>query len=1358
MSVKLVPSKLYYSPDDTIEVKLISDTITTYNVYVENNSGGSYNSDPPYPYPIGLSLSNNYTYYTWATNKLNTYYENVYNQVDMDSNIIYVFNNNDTYLFRITYTGSEDLTSNTFTYVDSYTITVTSSDNVTKLVYSDTDTISITSTLTSSSNYFIRNNDGSTTVEITSPYTLSTSTSGSYCITRDTEASNSFYVITSYTLTLSTTFVTPGTTITISSTDSSTFDTLYLYCNNTSSLIDKITYGSQSSQTYTAYNLINTYSYFFSTSNDLTDALISEPFTYDYEEGSLVLTTTVQDPSTISYGTIITIKNTDGSNVDQIGTLYIYDNNDNTVVDTIVTTTLTEYTYSIGNLLTNGVYYYYKNSSGVMSDPFEFTINISLNLTNNNDRTPYYYGDVISISSNTVFQELLLCISPTNPVSIFSTDETKLTCDGLDDDGVTVTNTFYNNNNTDDITDATISDSCYYKYTIPNTLIYNQTYFFATPNFDQISNSFTYSIKQDLNIKSNYTDTFNTFIYKIGDTINISSDTSIEELRLCTTVTTNTKFISTPSSNSHSYTTSWSDLNDLTNATGGYSITGTYFFATSNYEQISSPFKLHGILLEPYKTRYFDGESVTVRSFDDEYNYFIMGQTSTLITLTNNSYTFSGLTDDTEYYIYYTDDNETYTSHTFLYKDPPSSFYVIPTMDIFYNSDDAKGGQSYKIITSRFVNKSLIVPFGGNNVNKQQGTSEAHCYFVTSIINQYMLKYFTYKSMNTTSSDIDELLNLLIYSINFISEMVSINLEETSETDQDNVKTTMGNVFFPPWEFYIDEYTQLHGCNDGSGTVPWTAQDSNQQLLCSLIRLWIFEKQNPYLASYSCSGLIDSTDITGSTATAYTTFNWNTSTLLSSNNLYVNLTNLIEKYIYDFTKSGSYNISDDDITNFGSGTVDISCGASIVDEKWPDYVSFYLYVLIQYYIDNSSSSYIDNYSGYTGYATLDEYYIPALENDIAWIYDGQLNEIVTTSGDQVSATFNRLVFQLTELVEVYNNGDSTIGLSSADVKRYFDFEYYVKICAVLSNLLTSEISYNALTLSFTDSSLTFNYIDSGDNSAYTYTLGTAVISGYYRMISYLLMLENNIYPQYTRNTNTSSTIVPIQGTWPSIEYYPYVGSDSYAWQLDPNGTPSITIPGTGMTDGNIVAIITPFGYYEYDTNVIHGFTGYFLAGYFTLVDGGYSSELSDLQIILPSYANNAETTTDTVFNLYYCNSTCPPNGPTDISHLYSVTGTVTYLESMTLNQLIGNNSDYSFNLYGQADGWATVYTSTDESSFTSSWMNYFQGDQRHSVEDGSGNNWGVGVDSNTKSWCCNSGPYFAWHMGTLHMSNYRLNH
>jgi hypothetical protein len=75
-SVKLIPTNLYYSSDDTIVVELIdSSGYTTFNVYVENIVSGSYNSTAPYPYPIGLSITNN-DYYTWETNALNTYYEN----------------------------------------------------------------------------------------------------------------------------------------------------------------------------------------------------------------------------------------------------------------------------------------------------------------------------------------------------------------------------------------------------------------------------------------------------------------------------------------------------------------------------------------------------------------------------------------------------------------------------------------------------------------------------------------------------------------------------------------------------------------------------------------------------------------------------------------------------------------------------------------------------------------------------------------------------------------------------------------------------------------------------------------------------------------------------------------------------------------------------------------------------------------------------------------------------------------------------------------------------------------------------------------------------------------------------------
>jgi hypothetical protein len=647
-----------------------------------------------------------------------------------------------------------------------------------------------------------------------------------------------------------------------------------------------------------------------------------------------------------------------------------------------------------------------------------------------------------------------------------------------------------------------------------------------------------------------------------------------------------------------------------------------------------------------------------------------------------------------------------------------STFYITQSLTDYFNTSVTDGGQSYTVINSHInYTKKLIVPFGGNGIVDlntglaQQGTSEAHCYFVTSIINQYI------KNRNNDTAISTTLIEMLIQSINFITEIVSVNNITSLNLDLDLM---LSNMYFPPWEFCI---------NGGAlcAIAPWSAQDSNQQLLCVLLRLYIFNKSDQYLDGITSTGLITSAEAyTYNQSHGTSVFNYSIS-LVESEPITYNLKNIIEKYITDLTAGTMYGESRDGnfaydfiyggvkCIFFASGCTNASTNNSSTTNtngsisgsgyKWPDYVSYYGYVLMKYYAHSESMTILfDNYDA-------------AIENYINYVLDesavdksGNLSisnpKIGHDSGDGASATFNRLVYQIAELLEVYNKGDTSIGLTSSTITPYFT--YYTLLCTIATNLFNTEQANNALSITYDSAinptTLIFNYIDGVDGST-SYTLGTSVLSGYCRMISYSMMIQSG----YITVTKRPSNVYPT-GTWPTDP------DTTNGLILDQSGEPSWDSPTVPDGFVNIIAINDivinndPISYWPYPS-------GY--AGSFTITNGVISDKVFIQPILIP---NNAVGYS---FKLYYSQSS---GESTLLPSTY-------YVENLSVTDLIGSNG-LKFNLYEQVTNW--------EGSVFGNLMTYFNVSDSQYIY-------------NTNNWSTLNSPYFAWSMMTLHMSNYKLN-
>jgi hypothetical protein len=358
-------------------------------------------------------------------------------------------------------------------------------------------------------------------------------------------------------------------------------------------------------------------------------------------------------------------------------------------------------------------------------------------------------------------------------------------------------------------------------------------------------------------------------------------------------------------------------------------------------------------------------------------------------------------------------------------------------------------------------------------------------------------------------------------------------------------------------------------------------------------------------------------------------------------------------------------------------------------------------------------------------------YTSALENYIDWINTDGSNCFIN-NGDGVSATYNRLVYQIAELVEVYNKGDPTINLNFTTVRDYFDSSYYDKLITIATYLFTNEITNDSMKITYENifdpnaKSLKIYYLDgsSESNGSYTYQTNSGVFSGYTRMISYCLMISDNYIQPQKRNQ-----IVPLTGTWPGkyIQVQENIDYTYKVWVPDPSKSPEIDTIGSGMSN-LYVALIT----IDNNTNKLSYAYKNSIAGYFKIItnaDGSYAS-YSNLTIYeRPTYPTGPGTDNDYRFELYYCNKI--PTTKDD------VLAPVYYVENMSLDELVGENG-IDLNLYEQVTLWENDKTNTHL-------IDYFKTSE-------------VQYKIGGISWATKSSPYFAWAMFTLHMSNYRLNH
>ena len=149
-------------------------------------------------------------------------------------------------------------------------------------------------------------------------------------------------------------------------------------------------------------------------------------------------------------------------------------------------------------------------------------------------------------------------------------------------------------------------------------------------------------------------------------------------------------------------------------------------------------------------------------------------------------------------------------------------------------------------------------------------------------------------------------------------------------------------------------------------------------------------------------------------------------------------------------------------------------------------------------------------------------------------------------GDGVSASFNRLSYQVIELLIIYNKGNQLLGLTADDVQciwkeTLFGSDSILDLKSICENMITLEIatvssdgaSVRNLSLvqqgkyssDGTIQKTIPQYVDSGSN---TLVGDSDLISGYYRMVSYIIY--SKLYPSWASEisgfTDLQEFIIP----------------------------------------------------------------------------------------------------------------------------------------------------------------------------------------------------------------------------------------
>jgi len=378
---------------------------------------------------------------------------------------------------------------------------------------------------------------------------------------------------------------------------------------------------------------------------------------------------------------------------------------------------------------------------------------------------------------------------------------------------------------------------------------------------------------------------------------------------------------------------------------------------------------------------------------------------------------------------------------------------------------------TFTTVNSQFDNtKKLLVPYGGNG--NQAGTSEANSYFLTYLVDSFIL------------TESQELLTSITHLLNTITELSSFNVANYNQ------------VYFPIWEYTVNGNIQKLS-SVGS------AQDSNQVILQELIQLY---STNSTLLDTVSSDLL----IINSTAMSTYFNNKVISMPVSTLPMKENLKRIIQCMIVNLT-DGEYADNETNATgnfamNYKNGAIDgvyfgLTCmnntstqtGGTVRSNELSDYVNYALYM----YIDTIAPR-LD--------ITVDKTFTKmALFNHLTWIETAMTNrtyEDIYGDMDGFEVIFNRLSYQLTQCLLLYNYGDKNAGISPGLVTDSFYTEAMIlQMKNIMAMMIKYEYDCGASSLKMDDYSTVVYFLTNPG------TKGENSTGGYARHMSYLLYMK-----------------------------------------------------------------------------------------------------------------------------------------------------------------------------------------------------------------------------------------------------------
>lgn len=475
-------------------------------------------------------------------------------------------------------------------------------------------------------------------------------------------------------------------------------------------------------------------------------------------------------------------------------------------------------------------------------------------------------------------------------------------------------------------------------------------------------------------------------------------------------------------------------------------------------------------------------------------------------------------------------------------------FHLSAEMDDFFmkakeQSDSQLVTHSITDVTNIGIDYKCILAYGSNN---NYASTEALSYLLNFYSELYMITRVKNKSNNKYSNILNRCIAYITYVLNTIIAIYIF--KKTNITSEYDYNDQYVNVMFPMWKYNVVNKAIIQP--DGPNTTYASAQDSNQEILKSLLKLYIFERNDNYLKhiNYTIMPADAFFDVTISSSDTLPDTIKKIIVLMSHNVMYGN------QHATDHWQGNFQNTSSDTAQAAGiqsSTTSDvgisftIACGGTpnqnpniqitgnIIDSKIADYVNFSLFIYLYKFFsifgnantpENLTIASIAGSGSTTNLPSWAHAKI-AISNYIQYIYHYTSPvdwTYLSSPYDDPFATISRLAYQHIHLQILLTKGDTRLGISATDCNNAylaFSSKPTTMIKDICTRLIQYEIDQDVLYLETTS-------LAGGGSLQYPVNYPTANHehnpSFYYRQLAYMCFkILNTITFTSTRSNSTN---------------------------------------------------------------------------------------------------------------------------------------------------------------------------------------------------------------------------------------------